>query len=203
MTGKRALHQAGPDLAAPPADPAGLASALRSGTAEAHARLEAALDLLAEPFERARFVRFLQRFHGFHAAWEPALAARADVADFALPRRRLGLIADDLARLGEDSTGLPVCREAAALAETKAGAIGSIYVLEGSTLGGKLIARGLADADWAPPGGLRYFDPYGAETGAMWRAFQRWARAETAPGAEPEVVAGARRAFDLLQAWLA
>src|SRR5690606_32068308 len=48
---------------------------LRETTRTAHRRLESALNLLEPPILASRVVHLLERFHGFHADWEPALAA--------------------------------------------------------------------------------------------------------------------------------
>lgn len=187
--------------------PGELRARLRDATASAHQRLEAALDLLAEPCERRRFVDLLQRFRGFHAAWEPALAQALPAdADLLAARRKLALIDADLTALGlprEVIEALPRPGFAATLCRTPAAALGSLYVLEGSTLGGKFISRRLREvaADWLPPAGLRYFDPYADESGPRWR--ETLARLEATPPADwPAVEAGAVRTFDALQDWL-
>jgi heme oxygenase len=45
-----------------------------------------------------------------------------------------------------------------------------LYVLEGSTLGGRIILRMLASRGVQDPS-LAFLDPYGAQTGARWRGF--------------------------------
>jgi heme oxygenase len=176
---------------------------LRAATAAAHARLEAGLDLLGEPLSRDRFVAVLSRFLGFHRAWEPAVA-RALGPEALAERGRTALIEADLERLGMAPTAiaaLPVCAAAAAVGGP-AGALGSLYVVEGSTLGGQVIARALKDAPWLPPGGLSYFDPYGARTGAMWRAFRSFLDDHAAAHDRDALYSGARDTFALLQDWL-
>ena len=183
----------------------GAAGLLRQATAEAHGRLESQLDLLARPASEARFRRVLSRFWGFHAVWEPALQARADVAEVAAGRVRLALLGADLARLGlrpEQCDELPLCLAAGALCSTRAGAFGSLYVMEGSTLGGKVIGRHLATAAWLPPGGLRTFDPYGEATGRMWRKLQADLDEAASELGTAAIAAGAVAAFDLLTGWL-
>jgi heme oxygenase len=61
---------------------------------------------------------------------------------------------------------LPAFPSPANLAE----ALGMLYVLEGSTLGGHVILRTLRNAgvDCAP---LAFLDPYGPDTGRRWRDF--------------------------------
>lgn len=181
------------------ARPGGVVDALRAATAASHHRLEIDLDIDEAIGDRARMRRLLERFWGFHKVWEPA-AARAVADDaFTAPRRKLALLEADLRNLGrspDEIEGLPVCQDAAPLPGLTA-AIGSYYVLEGSTLGGQVITRRLKAAGWAD--GLRYFDPYGDETGALWRAFR--ARAETCED-KAAVTASAVRTFKVLRSWL-
>lgn len=178
---------------------------LRAATADAHGGLERSLDLLGRVGDRQRFVRVLERFFGFHLAWERAIRQHPAIRVFHEPRSRLPHLRRDLSALGRthaELARLPLCVAAAGLAKDEAGAIGSIYVMEGSTLGGQVIARALASADWRPAGGLTYFEPYRARTGEMWRGFGVWA--ETSLAADDHVAAagGANRTFSLLQEWL-
>ena len=174
---------------------------LRTETAPAHERLERSLDLLRRPLERERFTALLIRLHGFHQAWERALALRLPAAS--VPGPRLRLIAQDLGALGlgDDTIGaIPHCAQAASLGDHPDTALGSVYVLEGSTLGGRMIAHHLSEAAWLPPAGLRYFDPYGDATAARWR--QTLAQLADAGGDADRIVAGAVRTFEILQHWL-
>ncbi len=175
-------------------------AALRQGTRIAHDRLEAALDLPRELGEPARLARVIERFYGFHAAWEPAIGDAIGDPAFWAPRRKLAILREDLRALGHGEAeieSLPVCSEARRLAREP---WGSLYVLEGSTLGGQIIARHLAGLRDVPA--PLYFTPYGDQTGAMWRATQGRlgeAAAETGIG---RMVASASATFDLLHDWL-
>jgi heme oxygenase (biliverdin-IX-beta and delta-forming) len=182
-----------------------LLARLRGETSQAHRDLEAALDLRGHDLDRRRVLCVLQRFYGFHAVWEGAMR-RSSIGAFFEPRARLSHICADLAAFGLNSAqlaALPLCAAAAPLAARREAAVGSLYVMEGSTLGGQVIGRALAGASWAPPGGLAYFQPYGARTGEMWRSFRAWAQATTPPDRHGEVAAGAAATFKTLQAWMA
>jgi heme oxygenase (biliverdin-IX-beta and delta-forming) len=137
--------------------------------------------------------------------WEPSLAAWPQLDPLAAGRSRLPHLRRDLLALGlaaAEVEALPRCEAAAGLARTPASTLGALYVVEGSTLGGQVIARALAGRPWVPAGGLIYFSPYGAETGRMWRTVQ--AALNAAPAREQaQVVAGALEAFDVLHAWMA
>jgi heme oxygenase len=112
----------------------------------------------------------------------------------------------DLSAMGLDPEALetlPLCAAAARLAGTREAAVGALYVMEGSTLGGQVISKALAGADWLPTGGLAYFNPYADRTGAMWRSFRDWAQMTTPIETHAEVAAGAVSAFETLHGWMA
>jgi heme oxygenase (biliverdin-IX-beta and delta-forming) len=174
---------------------------LRTRTRQAHERLETALALLDPPLSRTRFIRTLEGFRAFHAAWEPRVEALIGDPGLTGPRRRLALLDADLRALGASAGGGPDFD--LGFLDGRAAAWGSLYVMEGSTLGGQVISRALQDARWRPAGGLAYFDPYGRRVGAMWKTF-RTALEDAAASLDPEaVVQGAIATFATLEAGLA
>lgn len=182
---------------------AGLHARLRSATRPSHQRLEAALGLGAPGIEEARVVRLLERFHGFHAAWEPTLEGLVPDG-IRLPRIKVPLLRNDLVGLGvsaERLRGLPQCRGAADLCATEGEAAGALYVLEGSTLGGRAISRALQGSPWLGGRALCYWNAYGGDTGRRWH--ETLAYLEALPTVTGEqAVASAVATFDLLHAWL-
>jgi heme oxygenase len=150
-------------------------AALRDATDLIHRRLHGLPELaaLAEGrLGREDYAGLLRRLLGFHLAAEAALAAAPSLALFGIDlaaRRRSGLLRMDLAALGaaarpEGRFDLPSLGSAAA-------ALGCLYVTEGSTLGGRELARAL-DPLLGPDAveGRRFLLGYGAAHGAMWRA---------------------------------
>lgn len=180
-----------------------LLALLKSATAGHHARVEAAmpsLDQLATPEGYATALRAL---HGFHAAWEPAIWRTPGVAEAGMDggRRKLPLLRADLRALGiEPCETAPEARIPDA-----AHALGALYVLEGATLGGRIIHRRVAGAlGVTPEHGAAYYGGYGDDTGERWKAFGRAVTRfaeETGDGAR--VVEGAVACFAALEAWLA
>jgi heme oxygenase len=79
---------------------------------------------------------------------------------------------------------------------TKAEALGAMYVLEGSTLGGKKILKGLR-SQGVSTDGLHFLDPYGKDAGPLWRTFLSVLERETTHDqrAMNECVSGAIAAF--------
>lgn len=176
---------------------------LRDATRDAHRRLEDAVGIARETVERDRIVRFLQRMRAVHAAWEPWAARSALDPAFLARRRKLHLIDEDLAALGAgDPARLPVCPRWPGPASLDRVA-GSMYVLEGSTLGGRVIGRWIGAAEWRPSKGLHYFDCYGSDTGAMWRETRAKLAEVAAFDREERIILAARETFDRLHGWFA
>jgi heme oxygenase len=178
---------------------------LRTATSAEHAAVERTLGLLDPELDRARLVAVLARLHGFWSAAEAGLDAWADRhpvdADTVTwsRRRRAPLFAGDLAALG---AGAPTHRpELPGLPGTDE-ALGRMYVLEGSTIGGTFIDRHLGGLPGLAGVRLRAFSPYGAETGAMWHAFRQVTRDRVADGGDAGAVVGAARdTFTALAEW--
>ncbi|TFV52671.1 biliverdin-producing heme oxygenase [Blastococcus sp. TF02A-35] len=180
---------------------------LRTGTAPEHDAVERTLDLLDPRLDRDRLGRALGLMHGFWVAAESGLdewAARSPEAASAVDwprRRRADLFAADLATLGAPApAGAPRLPAVTGTDE----ALGRLYVLEGSTLGGTFIDRHLATLPTLADVRIRAFSPYGAETGAMWAGFRRATRAHVAAGGDVDrIVAAARDTFRTLAEWCA
>ena len=147
-----------------------------------------------------------RRFWGFYAGAEPVLDRwhlEAGLLDWP-ERRKLPALRADLLALGLTPAtieALPVRRFDDA-PDVGAG-LGWLYVLEGATLGGAVIARRLRAEETVPPTALSFHTFYGRRLGARWRAFHAalagWvgddrARADT-------VVAGAQATFAAFEDW--
>lgn len=81
-------------------------------------------------------------------------------------------------------------------------ALGVLYVIEGSSLGGRVILKNINtvlghDAE----NGGSYFTGYGGQTGSHWKAFLgSLTEYESQHNAETEIIAGANFAFDAISA---
>lgn len=186
-----------PPLPSPP----GALAALRGATRTRHDRIDRQMDLrrLVEP---GRYARVLQVFDAFHASWEAAVADAlpAQLAPWLQQRSRRRFLQQDLRSLrlpplDIDAPRLPLGGPAEAW--------GSLYVLEGSTLGGQVITRSLATAAITPQHGGAYFHGWGSRTGALWHEFrERLDAALATPEAVAGACAGACLTFDTLSAFL-
>jgi len=185
--------------------PEALLAELRSSTRPLHDDIERLL-ALEEPMELGRYQAIIGGFHGFLSQWEKDLFAALppSLQGWFAERRRARFAADDLSYLA--SLGLPARRPAQpaqpALPDTGlASVFGSMYVIEGSALGGQVITPKLQREMGLEPGrGASYFHGYGSRTGAMWREFRQKAVAEV--GSEPAHLraasAAARATFSAL-----
>lgn len=185
-------------------------SLLREATAEVHARLHevpAFLALAAGRLTLPAYGDLLVRLLGFHAAVEAALAAAPSLHPYGIDlaeRGRSPALRADLAALGRAAPEPPHLAPLPRL-DTAARALGCLYVTEGSTLGGRQLARGL---DPLLPGGAEagraFLLGHGARHGAMWQAC---CAAVEACGREADGLAGmaaaAAETFAAFEAWFA
>ncbi|MGD0106963.1 MAG: biliverdin-producing heme oxygenase [Rhodopila sp.] len=184
---------------------------LRAGTQAAHSRIETApalVRLVARDLTRGEYVFILQHLQALYTHLEPAVAAEletlpaaAALLDGSRPRR----LAEDLAWFGASALPpppLPVLAGPAA-------ALGALYVIEGSGLGGRIIGRNVAECLGVAPGaGGSFFCGLDAESARV-----RWSRlssildeslieadsADAGTDADDRVVAGARDTFGFFE----
>ncbi|OAS18265.1 biliverdin-producing heme oxygenase [Methylobacterium platani] len=177
---------------------------LRAETRAAHDAIERDLAWESRVATRDGYGALLGRFRGFHAVIEPALADALDDEAFLTPRRRLAHLDADLHALGYDAAAidaLPLAPPVAPL--DRAGAFGALYVLEGSTLGGQVIAKHIGrQLGLTAENGCRYYAGHGRDTGTMWKAFRLRLDDEARNGDADTIVAAAIRTFDVLRCWL-
>jgi heme oxygenase len=179
---------------------------LRSATAIQHRNVEKNLDLLRSSFTRDQYVALLKRFYGFHLPWELAVEAslETELPDFFKPRKKLQNLEADLHYFGsatDDLAGIVSCNNLPVL-DSIGSVLGSVYVIEGSSLGGRILTRHFAEhLGICPDAGCRYFAGYGDRTGEMWSAFGEL-MARRSPAENEEIVTAAVSTFELLGDWL-
>jgi heme oxygenase len=158
---------------------------LRETTRELHSIAERstyARALIDATLPRAEYARLLRVMHAIHAQLEPALDASSDArvrAIAATVPSKLPLLEHDLAVLAErrlpswstlDAALESLERHLGDAAAAGASLLGALYVIEGATNGGQFLAMRLAQSAEIPPEALSYYQGYGAETIARWRA---------------------------------
>lgn len=186
-----------------------LLAALKSETAQQHTALEDGLELFKRAATVEGYLKVVEKFYTLYRPLEERLAGAADWHalgwDFA-DREKTGWLLADMQALGLSSVEverLPLCEDIPVL-DSLGAAVGCLYVLEGSTLGGQFISKRLQQTlAITPETGGRFFSGYGAETGAKWRRFGEWAEALAAkdPGLQPAAVATAKETFNCFSCW--
>ena len=187
---------------------AGARMALRQATAAAHERLHhlpGFASLQAGTIGRDEYAALLRRLLVFYRAVENGLADAPPLLPYGIDiaaRRRSGLLAEDLAFLGAPAAPLPAPPALPAL-RSAAEALGCLYVIEGSTLGGRELARRLdhllpADSE----SGRRFLLGHGPRHGAMWREFCAALEAcGNNQARRDEMIGGALAAFGAFGDW--
>ena len=178
---------------------------LKIETRPAHDRIEAAIDLDRRIGSPDAYRNLLIRFYGFHASWERKAAPMAPDRGFFERRRKAALLVRDLTALGlksEDIMRLPQCRSLMPLPAPEA-VLGSMYVVEGSTLGGAVIAREVERRlGLTPDTGCAYFRSYGRDIAGMWKSFGAMLMKASSPEADDLIVESAQKTFDVMHDWL-
>jgi heme oxygenase len=176
---------------------------VRRVTRSAHEAIEGSLGLMGDTITISDYKNVLLRLYSFWNTWEPQISSLIEDEAFLAPRRRKHLLVADLAALGVNKRTLdelspcPVTRLAGQL-----NALGSLYVMEGSSLGGRQIQRNveLRLGVTARPC-TSYFKGYGDQTGPMWKSFTT--RLDKIPSkGRCEVADGAIATFNNLREWL-
>ncbi|MDO9336150.1 MAG: biliverdin-producing heme oxygenase [Caulobacter sp.] len=182
--------------------PVDVLTRLRTETRSSHQALEADLDIFSHLASDAGRRRLVGLFHGLHAGAEaalgPWLSALPDLDYDA--RRRQPLLDRDLAWFGDRAPAACPMPDPASEGE----ALGLLYVLEGSTLGGQVIRKRLL-ADGRTLDGVSFLDPYGDQTGPRWKGFLAVlgrACPPDRPATGQAAVRGAVRGFIAARNWL-
>jgi heme oxygenase len=171
--------------------------------------MERELDLMRPGWTRAGVGRLVAGFYGFYEPWEReagAVLSRAGLAGVMEGRRKVPALEEDLRYYGGESMDLLSVRRCGRMPDISSAekALGSMYVLEGSTLGGQIIVRHLREqvSGLEGGGGCSFFASYGADVGVMWRRFQGVLREHSSASTDDAMVAAACETFVLLHDWL-
>ncbi len=173
---------------------------MQAATHDVHERLHGHPGLAAvqdETITRENYLRLLGRLYGFYTAFEAAAGLSPTRSDWLI---------EDLTALGVSPAaraGLPLCRGFPDLATPEA-LLGALYVVEGSALGGVVLARHLDGVlGEGRLDGRRFFRGRQAETGAAWRAYlQQLSAASGAAEDRATMIFTANATFAVFERWL-
>lgn len=181
---------------------------LRQETAESHQRLEdnpLSKAILTPSVSIRDYQNYLAALFGVTIACEDQVfpAISHVITDLA-GRYKSSLIIDDLLATGfteAEVDALPVYHfEFSSVAE----AMGVMYVLEGSTLGGKVLYKHIHEVlGLTPENGASYFWGYGTQTGNLWKSFISSLTQFVDENTERDgVIASAKKTFTIIDNWL-
>ena len=178
---------------------------LKSATADIHRKTERQLPVFEPEFGLAAYIEILERFYGF---WTPLEEKLLRVKPLMHPvlalqtRMKSHLLRSDLRILGVKADCLPQCANLPAIDTFPAG-LGCLYVLEGSTLGARIISRRIeSHLQLREDSGAAFFNAYGEATGQRWSEFQQFVTAHLSRNQSNEAVTAAVQTFESLFAWL-
>jgi heme oxygenase len=178
---------------------------LKLETAAEHAAVEQAVGIMHPELSLPEYQEYLEKTFGFYLPVEQSLRAMGvwralDLAEE--ERTKLGCLARDLRLLGQEDLGrLAVCGVPPVLSGI-AEAVGCAYVLEGSTLGGRLISRHVQHR-FGPAIPRSFLECYASQTGERWQAFRAAVlRFATTGERESRVLSGAQETFRSFTRWL-
>ena len=181
---------------------------LRSRTSDQHGLLEqnpASKNLLGPQVTTTDYAVYLSLLYGFVKGFENVVfpMLQHSITDID-ERRKVHLLVSDLNKLGVDEAGIAVLPDEffKGVYIGNAQALGGIYVLEGSVLGGSFICKHLQATlgNEFLGGSALYFSVYGSETGSRWKIFlEKFCLASA--DSEEEVIESAMQTFSILHKW--
>jgi len=147
-----------------------LSNSIKEATKEAHLTLEKKVVQKMKAIRSdADYADFLKYFYAYFNQVEQAIVPyiTAELLPDHAERRNSSYLKQDIEALGSDVNELP---EAIAPEITNTiQALGALYVMEGSIMGGPIIVKMLEKAGIT--NGISFFSGYGEATGEMWSKF--------------------------------
>jgi len=146
---------------------------LKEFTAFNHRQLEGKIISQIRAIKKpADYLKLLSLFYVFFGALE--IQVKKHLHKGFLPdgkeRRKTALLLEDFDQLGVKNVMLPG-NKTAIFIKAHLQAIGALYVMEGSTLGGQAISKMIAK-QLSSDTGMRFFNGYGLQTATMWESFK-------------------------------
>jgi heme oxygenase len=152
-----------------------LAERLKKETQQQHIAVEKLIIPRIKSLDSAHsYLKLLQIFYGYFQPLEEIINEHisdtviADIKD----RRKAAVIAEDMNFIDGGHQSYCTCTDLPSVTNT-AEAIGAMYVLEGSTLGGVHLSKMIRDrVNLDSRKGLKFFNGYGDQTLSRWEAFK-------------------------------
>jgi heme oxygenase len=182
-----------------------LADKLKTDTLTNHQQLEKMLVGRMKAIRSLQdYIALLQIFYSYFGGLEEQIDQyinEAEMPDYQ-QRRKSAALAKDIKDLG----GIPVEKAngyALPAIQNTAQAYAAMYVIEGSTLGGKIISKMMAQQLRITDGsGLSFFSGYGDDTESMWDKFKQVLNSQAkSVHEENEIINTANQTFTKFKEW--
>jgi heme oxygenase len=181
---------------------------LRQETAESHKRLEDnfySKTILEPSVQLIDYQTYIAKLYGIVAACEnevfPHLQQLLPDLDQRLKSQH---IIDDLTSTGIAAQTIENLPVSSFKIHSTAQAMGMMYVVEGSTLGGMVLYKHISKVlGLSASSGASYFYGYGQQTGSMWKRFvSAMAAYAVEHNCEEEMISAATQTFTNIDLWL-
>jgi heme oxygenase len=151
------------------------------------------------------YIDLLNLFYGYFGGLEQHIERYINASNLSdyLQRRKTSAIAEDIEALGGTVPALAADDELPEL-DNYLKAFGALYVIEGSTLGGKIISKMIQQHLHIEDGkGLSFFNSYGEQTEQMWASFKEILNnVAMTPQDEEIITQSANQTFAKFKVWL-
>ena len=180
-----------------------LTEQLKEYTEEIHRASEKKMIIALKRIEtKEDYVYMLNWLYGFYAPLEEAIRRQLTTDNFPdiIKRSRAEYILWDIQESGLPGPARNTCEQLPVI-DSFYSALGALYVLEESTLGGRIIA-GMVSRQLDCLKCLSFFNGYGAETGNMWATFKDYLNQPFTPNQQREIIAAAEDTFLAFKNWI-
>lgn len=173
---------------------------LKTQTSDSHKKLEelpVSMSIMSPEMKIEDYTYYLSLMHDVHNDTEGLIFPFfADSIDDLEQRRKKHLIENDLLFLNSNKTNTEKVFQTEGI--SPAFALGILYVVEGSTLGGRFILKNVSKVlQLSEEQGVSYFNGYGEKTGSFWKSFLAFlSEYEQEHNCGNEIIEGAVYAFD-------
>ena len=186
-----------------------LSEYLKTNSRKDHDSIESKVDLVKLAANSDHYLKLLKAFFGYYSNIEKTfLQFESGFASLGVnlkERLKINLLISDLKHFhvsDEEIQKLPLATNLPSMNNIHE-AMGVLYVLEGSTMGGQIIAKQLVKSNVITNelNGGHFFKPYGASTMPMWLSFKDSLN-KLSEDKNDDVLNKARETFNTMEEWL-
>jgi len=182
-----------------------LVNEIRNATKPAHQELDHHVyPLIQQVRNTDSYIKLLQSFYGYFKPVYGLLnlyLSNNEVTDFD-KRRKPEAILNDIKHFSTEQSEIELCSDVPVISNISQG-LGAFYVLEGSTMGGQIISKKIADnLGLASNEALSFFNGYGDDNKEMWNKFLISLDGQSAELNVEEVIFTADKTFTKFKNWI-